>query len=454
MKTKTLLVVHDIYKDDNLFPLGIGYLSSALKKGNVDVDIYCMDIYHQSNKELVYYLENNKYDSIGLGFMAARFNETILPLCNIINRYKGDGKFILGGHCPSAIPEYILKTTKADCIITGESENIACDVFSNPETGKIYHGIPTKNLDTLPFPEWDLFPMDRYITSMRLPGTSPKDKISNIITSRGCPNKCTFCYRMENGLRLRSMDNVVLEIKQLYDRYGVNYIVFDDEFFALNNRRLEEFRYLLDYYNLNIKFWCASRVSGVNDDTLELMKLCGCKFINYGFESTDANVLKQMRKNTTPEDNENAARLTKENDILFGLNFIWGMPGDTEQSLYDNVKFIKKYNMYPELRTIRPVTPYPGCELYYKAIKDGLLDGPEDFFNKFKNSDYVNVNFTDMKVDNMCKYLYKANKELIEDHYNNTNMSKEECNGFIDGFYNLYFKKQFKFRGARKYDKK
>jgi len=451
--TKTLLIVHDLYQNFNLFPLGVGYLSSILINEGIDVDTYCMDVLHQSNEELAKYLRKGKYDSIGLGFMAARYVETIRPLCKVINENKGKGKLILGGHCPSAIPEYILEDTEADSVVVGEGENIAVDVFCNPETDKIYSGIPIKDLDTLPYPTWDLFPMNKYLMSMRLPGIESNDKISNMITSRGCPNRCTFCYRMEEGLRLRSIPNIIDEIEYLNKRYGVTYISFDDEFFAMSKKRLEEFKWELENRDLKIKFWCASRVKGIDDEILELMKSCGCKYINYGFESTDAEVLKQMRKNTTPEDNENAAKLTKEHGIYFGLNHIWGMPGDSRKSLMNNVKFIKKYNLYPELRTIRPVTPYPGCELYYKAIDEGKLDGPDDFFNKFKNSDYVTINFTDMTVDNMHKYLFDANMELIKDHYFHTNMSLEECNNKISSFSDLYFKKMFTFRGARTYDK-
>ncbi|GAI71844.1 unnamed protein product, partial [marine sediment metagenome] len=82
-------------------------------------------------------------------------------------------------------------------------------------------------------------------------------------------------------------------------------------------------------------------------------------------------------------------------------------------TLWENVEFIKKYNMYWQVRTIRPVTSYPGCPLYYKAIEDGLLDGPEDFYNKFCNSDLITINFTDMDKKKMHKELFLANSELI-----------------------------------------
>ena len=105
------------------------------------------------------------------------------------------------------------------------------------------------------------------------------------------------------------------------------------------------------------------------------------------------------------------------------------------------------------MRTIRPVTPYPGSDLYYEAIERGLLSGPEDFFNKFKNSDLYTVNFTDIPKDRFYKLLFEANKELIIDHYEHTTKDMNSVNRLIKDFYNLYFRRKTTFRGARHYDK-
>ena len=161
-----------------------------------------------------------------------------------------------------------------------------------------------------------------------------------------------------------------------------------------------------------------------------------------------------MKKNTTVEQNIRAAEIARKIGIGLGLNFIWGNKGDTAESLRKNVELIKKYNTYDQIRTIRPVTPYPGCELYYEAIERGLLSGPDNFFNKFKNSDLLTVNFTDIPEKEFYQLLFEANKELILDHYAQTTKNTEEANNLIQSFYNLYFKGETKFRGARHYEKK
>ena len=138
------------------------------------------------------------------------------------------------------------------------------------------------------------------------------------------------------------------------------------------------------------------------------------------------------------------------------LNFIWGFPPDTRKTLTDNVKLIKKYNFYKQIRTIRPVICYPGCELYYEAIEKGLINGPKDFFDRFKNSDLITINHT-MFNDNSChRWLFDANRELIYDHQKHTNMSLDEADDIIEQFRTLYFGGGSKrnFSGVRHYNKK
>jgi len=445
---KTLFIVHDVYQNDNEFPLGPAYLSSILRQNGHHVDTYCMDVYHHSNEQLAKYLDKTTYDIICLGFMSARFTETVLPLCKVVNKHKKKANFVLGGPGASATPEYILEKTGVDSIVVGEAENSILNIKEG-----INYSTPIKDLDTIPFPAWDLFPMNEYSNCMHVTGMAPTDKLLLMLSSRGCIGKCSFCFRMEKGLRLRSISNIIEEIKILNDTYNITYFEFADEFFTLSKKRVREFNQALEENNLKIKYWCASRVKGVDEEILQLMKEGGCSFINYGFESMDDDVLKTMNKNTTSEDNENAALLTKEANIPFGLNFIWGFSNDNVHTLMKNVEFIKKYNLYGQVRTIRPCTPYPGCPLYYEAIKKELLSGPDDFYNKFKNSGLITVNFTDMDIKTMYSALYKANSVLIDDHYQNTTMTKAQSDNLKNSYHQLYFENNTKFRGARSYDK-
>ncbi len=468
---KVLLIVHDNYQNDNYFPLGVGYLAAVLKMYGADVKIWSQDVFHYKNEDIAKILQKEHYDLIGIGFMAARFNETVYPLCQVINHYKKDNWLVLGGFGPSAIPDYMLKKTNADIVAIGESEETIIELLKcKLESGDLskVKGIAyrqgsevfinerhkvVRDLDTLPYPEWSLFTMDKYTTCYQLSGMENYEKAIAIVTSRGCISRCTFCYRMEKGLRFRKLENVIEEIRFLIDNYGVTYFLISDELFGYPKRRIFEFHEELEKNDLKIKFYSQARVDIVDEEILEVLKESGCQWLNYGFESMDQNVLDLMHKNITVEQNIEAAELTRKSGIGMGINFLWGNPGDTEESLRKNVDFIKKYNTYVQLRTIRPVTPYPGCELYYDAITRGLLSGPEDFFAKFKNSDLMVVNYTNIPEDKFYKLLIEANKELIMDHYMNTTKNLETANEMIQGFHDLYFKNDISFRGARHYTK-
>jgi radical SAM superfamily enzyme YgiQ (UPF0313 family) len=466
---KVLFIIHDLYQEDNHFPLGVSYLAAVLKKQRVEIEIYCQDVFHYSNQELSAHLEKNTYDLIGVGFMAARFNETIIELCSIINQGKKDAWLVLGGYGPSPIPEYILEKTGADIVVIGEAEEtiqelLECKLnnsdllqvkgiaFKNGQEVTINEKRKSiKNLDSIPFPEWSLFPMEKYTTCLTLFSNDEGDRILGILTSRGCINRCNFCYRMEKGIRFRSIDSVIDEIKILRRNYGVNYFHMQDELFIASKKRVFDFHQALTRNNLMIKFVANARVDIFDEEIASCLKECGCQFLNFGMESSDQTVLNLMNKNTTVDENIKAALIAKKVGIGLGLNFIWGNMGDTEDTLKNNVKLIKEYNTYDQLRTIRPVTPYPGCDLYYEAIGRGLLTGPEDFFTKFKNSDLLLVNFTDIPEKEFYRILLEANRELILDHFQHTNGDMERAHALINDFYNLYFGGQVKFRGARHY---
>lgn len=467
-KGKVLLIVHDVYQDDNVLPLGAAYLAAALKAAGAEVTVYSQDVYHYSNEELADFLSKNEFDLIGVGFMAARFKETIAGLCEVINEYKKKAYLVLGGHGPSPIPEYMLNATKADVVAMGEAEETivellqcklagAADIhkvkgIAYSRAGKCYvnpRRAPVKNLDEIALPQWDLFPIDKYADGIKFFNHEKQDRYLSIITSRGCVNSCSFCYRMEKGFRLRSMERIVEEMALLNKKFGINSFPVSDELFIFSKQHLKKFRDILKANKLKIKFSCNVRVDLIDEELLGILKESGCQFLNFGMESTSQNVLNLMNKRATVEQNHKAAELTKKTGMGMGLNFLWGNIGDTEETLKNNVAFIKKYNTYHQVRTIRPVTPYPGCALYYEAINKGLLSGPQDFFEKFKNSDLLTVNFTDIPEEKFYELLFEANKELITDHHKQLGKSMETAAVLIEQFRNLYFTKDYKFRGAR-----
>jgi anaerobic magnesium-protoporphyrin IX monomethyl ester cyclase len=472
-RKNVLFIVHDGYQDFNHLPLGPAYLASMLEKNCFSSESYCMDVYHYTNEQLAEKLERSEYDIICLGYMAARFMETVVGLCEVINRHKKGAWFVLGGPGPSPIPRYSLLKTRADIVAIGEAEEtmvelmrcrktkerdlsgvkgiayrIGDDVTVNPRRP------PIANLDSIPFPAWHIFPMEKYIENFKAPGMEDSDRMLSIITSRGCVNRCTFCYRMEKGIRVRSLGNVIEEMKLAVGKYGINYFFIVDELFVVSEKRVLDFERMLKEENLDIKFTVDARVDIFNEKITRSLKNAGCAYVNIGFESGTQRILDEMGKNTTVEQNISAMETCKKIGLPAGLNFIWGFPGDDRETLFRSVELIKKYNQYHQLRTIRPVTSYPGTPLYYQAIEKGLLEGPEDFFRRFKNSDLITVNFTGFDDRQCYGWLLDANRELIYDHYMNTSDDMEAAGSLVKQFRDLYEGRTLKFRGARTYGKK
>jgi len=419
---RVLLVVYDNGSFIHWFPLGLAYVAASLRKAGHDVVIYNKDQYHYPPEHLTQILDNNKFDAVGLGFVAGYWQyKEALSISKAINASKQRPRFGIGGHGPSPEPEYFKKVLGADHVTCGEFEK--------------------ENIDDIPFPAWDLFPID-YYALIREPHCVPSDRVMPVITSRGCPFKCNFCYRMQPKVRLRSPESVVEEIKQLKRDYGITYIAFQDDLFMMSSARAIEISEAI--MDLGMKWNCFGRLNYASREVIKAMKKAGCVYIGYGIESLDDTVLKNMNKNLTVEQIEKGIKITKEEGISPGFNIIWGNIGDTEETLQKAVDFLLKHDDQSQLRTIRPVTPYPGSPLYYKAIEMGLLEGVEDFYeNKHVNSDLLTVNFTDLSDDDFYQQLHYANCTLLGNYHGK--QLKQQIRGFIEA----YFNNVTSFRGLR-----
>ena len=143
-----------------------------------------------------------------------------------------------------------------------------------------------EDLDTIPFPAWDLIPMHRYVASTWFP--NKVKQFTNIFTSRGCPYGCTFCgakTTWTRRFRARSPENVVAEMEEVYRRFGIPNFFISDDLFTLKRKRVMEICTLILERALPITWTCLSRVNTVDPEMLALMKKAGCYLISYGLES-------------------------------------------------------------------------------------------------------------------------------------------------------------------------
>ena len=195
---------------------------------------------------------------------------------------------------------------------------------------------------------------------------------------------------------------------------------------------------------LKIKWDCNGRLNYAKPDILKLMKDSGCVYINYGIESMDQKALFTMKKGLTVKMINQGIQNTLDSGISPGYNIIFGNIGETRESLQLGVEFLLKYDDHMQMRTIRPVTPYPGSPLYEYAIQKGLLKDCEDFYeNKHINSDLLAVNFTDLTDDEFHEALYEANVTLMNAYFDHARTKAAET------AHRLYMEKDTSFRGFR-----
>src|SRR3989344_1715842 len=368
--------------------IGIAYVAALFMKNNHMASIVDMRI-NPSYENLFIKINSFKPEMIGLTSMSKE-SKTAYKLISIIKTKYPNIPIVIGGAHSSTMPEDILKETQADYILFGEAEHTALElvnkvplekikglIWHDKKTGSIIKNHPReyiKNLDSLPFPAYDLFDMDKYL-----------DKKIRIVTSRGCPYKCTFCsihLLIGFDFRVRSPENVVAEIKQWYDR-GFREFQFTDDNLTQDMKRAEKLFDLIIQSGMKIRFDIRNglRVDKVNDILLRKMRKAGCYFIAYAIESSDQEVINKMKKGITAEIARKAVVLTKKNGIRVGAFFIIGGLGDTFEKFKKSLAFAKSLPL-DEVRLYN-IVAYPGTELYQHVSTAGyLLKKPEEYMNE------------------------------------------------------------------------
>lgn len=459
---RILLVVYDNDSYIHWFPQGLAYIAAVLSSKGYDVEIYNQDYYHFPESHLTNYLDNNKFDVIGLSFIAGYYQyRKALKISKAITQSRNKPFYIIGGHGPTPEPNFFLRKTGADAIVMGEGEITIIELLEALKAKKSLYDVKgiafvddgkviinkrrplIEDIDSIPFPSYELFPMN-YYRLLRMPHSRNSDFTIPILSGRGCTFKCNFCYRMDEGFRPRANESIIDEIKILKMDYGVSTICFSDELLMSSPERTISLCSAIINANLNIRWICNGRLNYAKKNVLDLMKKAGCVFINYGIEAMDDQVLRNMDKALTTKQIVKGIEASLSAGISPGFNIIFGNIGDNKDTIMKGVQLLLKYDDGAQMRTIRPVTPYPGCGLYHHAIEKGLLKDCEDFYeNKHTNSDLLSVNFTDMTDDECHNCLFEANSTLIDNYF------KHRKESYREQMVELYFKKNANFRGFR-----
>ncbi|MDC0059782.1 B12-binding domain-containing radical SAM protein [Pelagibacteraceae bacterium] len=465
MSLKILFVVYDNGSYDNVFPMGFGALAGILKKDGHEITVWNQDMHHWPDDHLRTYLDTNKFDVVVLSIIAGYYQyQKMKSLSKAINNSKNRPFYVMGGYGPTPEPEFFIKKSGCDVVCMGEGEITISKLMKAFENKTSLRNVPgvawiengklqktpraplIQDLDSLPLPPYGLFPM-HYYRMLRFPKVKSTDFVFPLMSARGCSFKCTFCYRMDPGYRMRSPEPLLDEIEMLHKDYGITFITFQDDLLMSSVEHTELVCQEFLRRDLPVRWACNGRLNYCSEELLQLMKDSGCEFINYGIESMDQKVLNNMKKGLRPEMIVRGIEDTLKVGISPGLNFIFGNKGDNKKTIKSTVDFLLKYDDFAQKRTIRPVTPYPGSPLYYDAIEMGLLDKDnpaEDFYErKHLNSDLICCNFTELTDEEFYECLRWANQTLMKNYFD------RQRNSTLVQINKLYSEKDASFRGFR-----
>ena len=281
--------------------------------------------------------------------------------------YGLDGEYIMH----QIVNEYSIKKFDRDSFLQDfvMLEKIKGIIYK--KNNVVIKNLPTEiinDLDELPLPARDLFPMERYIP---VPHHYKKLPLTNMLVIRGCPYFCTFCDQAGTKTRRRSPQKVIDEIKHCVEKYGVKEISFWDDTLSYHKKWMKEFLDLLMKADLDICWSCFAAVNTVDEEILKLMSKAGCWNIFYGYETGVEVLAKNMlthRKNRDFEKKKQVAQWTKNAGIEVIGSFVIGLPGETPELARQTVQ--NAIELDPDYAQFAIACPYPGTQLA-KEIKQG-----------------------------------------------------------------------------------
>ncbi len=259
-------------------------------------------------------------------------------------------------HIPDSLHGY------GDFIIKGEPETAAIRLADGENlTGDVISS-PVANLDTLPFPRWDLFPNKKHRHTVGRSLLRSRAAFP-LLSSRSCPEFCTYCpHRITAVYRERSPENVLEEIEQLCAQYGSVYIVFRDPLFTENRERSTTICEEIIRRKYPVQFECETRLDDLDTDLIDLLYVAGLRAITFGVESVDPVTLKRVgRRVIPPRHQKKMVSYCKEKGISTEGFYVFGFLTDTTETVRATIDY--SVSLGTTMALFKILTPYPGTPL-------------------------------------------------------------------------------------------
>jgi len=396
---KILLVVPiyvENYGEFHHFPLGLGYIASALRNAGHQVFGLNLNQHFGPVATLVYEaIRKDGIEACATGSLSPYlpnireiFDTARAANPNILN--------ICGGGVVSSDPDIAPDLMDMDIGIVGEGEQTIVEaikihqsggnlaevkgiVFKTSEGKNIRTGARSTEMDlsTIAWPDYDVLGVDQYL-DMQTPNDNyffecqpnSRPRSIDMITSRSCPFSCTFCFHPVGKVyRERPLDEFFAELEHLIEKYAINMVIIVDELFSLRKDRLMEFCERIKKYN--VQWMVQLHISSVDDASLTAMYESGAPVISFGVESMSQPVLDSMQKKAKKSKIEHALSLTYKNRIGIQGNLIFGDTAEDLETANESMQWWSE-NRHFQINLSR-LQVYPGSPDYIMAVKDGLI---------------------------------------------------------------------------------
>lgn len=368
----------------HLPPLGIMYIASYLKKHIADLDILVIDSIAEKldYTQIAQRVVDFGADIVGISCWTFSLIDTLM-VAKEIKRLSPSTMICLGGPHINLYAEETISMDCVDFVITGDGERPFAYLIEQLKAARDFASVPNlwyrnngsiqnsslthmeMDLDGLPFPDRNQDSLWRYNTIMDK--TKP---ITTLITSRGCPFDCSFCYNQKSGYRCRSISNVIEEIEYCVSLGIRNFFIFD-ETFTVDKKRVLGLCNELKARKLDITWNIRSRVDTIDEEAFDALRESGCKCISFGIESAHPDVLKRLNKNITILCAREVFKLAKKKKMRTIADFMIGCPEENIKRTYQTIRLAKELN--PDYAQFSLFMLLPATRLYEEALKEKIV---------------------------------------------------------------------------------
>lgn len=367
-------------------PLGLALIAAVLEKAGCAVSVIEANTLKLKPDEVVRLAAGA--DVVGLTAVTPTINAAI-AIARHLKKANPNVHIVLGGAHATILPEETLTAApEIDMLVRGEAENTFIELLqaleakqmpdkiagiSYRQAGRVVSnpaGTAGIDLDSLPFLAYHLLPWRNYRPH---PPHGRYLPFAAMITSRGCPYRCSYCSKPIFGTKFRgqSPERVADEVAYHQKKFSVREIAFYDDVFTLDKKRAHGIAEELVRRGLKVHWTCETRVNLVDGELLRHMKQAGCYSVAYGIESGSQEVLNTLDKGITLEQVAEAIHLTREAGLEAIGYFMIGSPGESVETIRETINFARKLRL--GFAQFAVTTPFPRTRLYelYMAGKKG-----------------------------------------------------------------------------------